>query len=343
MESENIKVLWREFRSLKISSYYIPFEKLRKVLTLDLALRCVEDAYRYTALARSELQMPSKEYFFYEDGDMRIMPAVAKIDGEIVTGMKIVSVHFNNPKSNLPTVIGFFVLVDSKTGSLLSVFDATYLTAMRTGASGAVSAKYFLKDKERIKVGIIGCGVQARTQIIFLSHLKKIEELLIYDISEKAMEGFSSFVKRIGLSPRIAKTLYDFSKCDIVITLTPSREPFVMPEHVENVKLINAMGADAPGKQELHPQILRDSTIIVDNLTQSVHAGEINVPLKNGEITQDMIFGEIGEVIAGLKTPPDNRRIVFDSTGIAILDLFVGFGVYKSAREKGLLKSFKIH
>ncbi len=342
-EQKIINSLKNEFKSLEIDSYFIRFDKIYSILTPSLVLEYVEKAYRYTAECKEHFQMPSKLYFFYEDGDMRVMPSVVDIDGEKVSGMKIVSVHFQNKKRNLPVVIGFFVLVDSNTGSLLCVMDATYLTAMRTGAAGALSVKHILREKDSISLGIIGCGVQARTQLALISYVKKVHELIIYDVSEEAMEKFARFSQDLGFKAKKANSLFDFNHCDVVVTITPSNKPFLMLEHVQNVKLINAMGADGPGKQELSPEILKNSVVVVDNREQAIHGGEINVPLKKGQIDESIIFGEIGEIIAGIKKIPPNKRVVFDSTGIAVLDVFVGYAIYKSAREKGLLENLKIH
>jgi alanine dehydrogenase len=343
-ETKIVEILKNEFKSLNLDTFFLIFNEIQDILTPSLAIEYVEKAYRYTAEFRDAIQMPSKLYFFYQDGDMRVMPSVVEIDGKKVSGIKIVSVHFQNKKRGLPVVIGFFVLVDSNTGALLCVIDATYLTAMRTGASGAVAVKHIIDQKqESINLGIIGCGVQARTQLALISCVKKIKEVIIYDISPDAMEKFEKFSQSLGFRPRKASSLFDFKDCDVVITITPSTQPFLMLEHVENVKLINAMGADGPGKQELSPEILKSSIVIVDNREQAIHGGEINVPLKKGQIDKSIIFGEIGEIIAGIKKIPPEKRVVFDSTGISILDVFVGYAIYKSAQEKGILKTLLIH
>ncbi|MCS7214343.1 MAG: ornithine cyclodeaminase family protein [Candidatus Calescibacterium sp.] len=338
-----LSILKAEFPSVSLKSSYIPYKKVQDILTPKLAFEWVEKAYMYMGSESEKIQMPEKLYFFYPDGDMRVMPAVAQIDNKTITGTKIVSVHFENIKRRLPTVVGFYVLVDSKTGALLCLIDATYLTAMRTGASVAVATKYLFGQKTA-KVGIIGCGVQARTQIVFISDVLKIQELLIYDISSKAIEKFSKFLKKFGLNFKVAKDLKEFSECDVLITATPSREPFLKKEHVENVKLINAIGADGPGKQELDPKILSESVVVVDSREQAVYGGEINVPLKRGIIGEDIIFAELGQIVSGKKKIQEQKRIVFDSTGIAILDLFVSWGVYlKASKNKNILKNINIH
>ena len=104
------------------------------------------------------------------------------------------------------------------------------------------------------------------------------------------------------------------------------------------------MGADGPGKRELEPDILLDSIVIVDNVEQAIHGGEINVPVKMGVFSKDKIFAELGEIVAGKKdVERGERRIVFDSTGIALLDVFVGYAVFEEAKKRGKLRRFSIH
>ncbi len=334
-------LLSRYFGTLNLDCVFIPPDVMREVLTPELAISAVEKAYHYMGAKRDNIQMPSKMYFLYPDGDMRVMPSVVQVeDGQFITGAKVVSVHFKNTEIGLPTVIGFFILVDSITGSLLSVMDATFLTAMRTGASGAVALKYLKKLEGGLKLGIVGCGVQARTQLALISTVADISELLIYDVSSEALRNFSNFALELGFTPEIANDMKEFSGCDVLVTLTPSREPVVMPEHVQGVKLILAMGADGPGKQELHPNIIKNSLVIVDERNQAIHGGEINVPLRKGEISENIIFAELGDVVSGkVNIPSGTERILFDSTGIAILDLFVGWEVFK--KVSGVVERFE--
>lgn len=337
-----MEALKKEFPKLSLKSFYIPYEFSQKLLTPELSLKWVEKAYLWLGSKREKVQMPEKLYFFYQDGDMRVMPAVAEIDSYVISGIKTISVHLDNLKRKIPTVIGFYTLVDSKTGALLCIMDATYLTAMRTGASVAVATKYLYNEKSA-KVGIVGCGTQARTQILFVSQILKVKELIIYDISAKAIERFSEFLRRIKVNFKVAKSLEEFSECDILITATPSKSPIIREEHVKNVKLINAIGADGPGKQELAPEILLSSLVIVDNREQAIYGGEINVPLKNGIFTEDKIFAELGEIVAGRKKITGGNRIIFDSTGIAILDLFVSWGLYQKALKAKKVKTLNLH
>ena len=110
--------------------------------------------------------------------------------------------------------------------------------------------------------------------------------------------------------------------CDVLVTTTPSRSPIVRDEWIHEGTHINAIGADAPGKEELDPAILRRAQVFVDDPAQAVHSGEINVPITKGLFRETDIAGTLGEVVIGRKQRRDPAAItVFDSTGLAIQDL----------------------
>lgn len=134
------------------------------------------------------------------------------------------------------------------------------------------------------------------------------------------------------------KSIREVCDCDILVTTTPSREPVVMNEWVSEGTHINAIGADAPGKEELDPKILKRAKIVVDDLPQASHSGEINVPLAKGLLAEKDIFGELGEVIVGKKKArtKDSDITVFDSTGLAIQDVATADMVYWKALKANI-------
>ena len=100
---------------------------------------------------------------------------------------------------------------------------------------------------------------------------------------------------------------------------------------------INAVGADAEGKEELEPSILEDAMVVVDDLRQAIHCGEINVPVAKGLFKKEQIYATLGEIITGTKSgrTDDEMITVFDSTGLAIEDIAVARLLYEKARQKG--------
>ena len=109
---------------------------------------------------------------------------------------------------------------------------------------------------------------------------------------------------------------------DVIVTVTPAREPLVQDEWISPGTHIAALGADKGGDQELDSRILKRSRIFVDDIRQCRTDGEINVPLSEGVIREQDIAGEIGEVITGKKQGrrSDDEVTLFDSTGIALQD-----------------------
>jgi len=121
------------------------------------------------------------------------------------------------------------------------------------------------------------------------------------------------------------------------VTTTPARKPILMNDWVSKGMHINAIGADAPGKQELDPQILTRAKIVVDDVEQAIHGGEINVPLSEGAIARGDIYADLGEVVTGKKPGRTSREeiTIFDSTGLAVQDIATDWVVYQKAREMG--------
>jgi len=124
---------------------------------------------------------------------------------------------------------------------------------------------------------------------------------------------------------------------DIVCTLTPSCSPIIKKEWIAAGTHINAVGADAPGKQELDPAILKQAIVVIDDLKQASTSGEINVPIQKGIYSIGEVYGTLAEIVVGKKKGrPDNKAItVFDSTGIAVEDIAVAKLLFEKAQQAG--------
>lgn len=232
------------------------------------------------------------------------------------------------------------ILIDPHTGAPQSIMDGTWITAYRTAAASAIATKY-LANKNTETIGIIGAGMQALPHLKALTYVKKIKTVKIWDTVEANKERLVSEIKSqfSDLNVTSAKSLPEAIRgVDVLITLTPSRKPYVKSEWVSAGTHINAMGADAPGKEELMPDLLKKAKIVIDDWEQASHSGEINVPLKEKVISKDDIYAEIGDVVTGnkqVRTSNDDITI-FDSTGLAIQDAVTAKLVYNNALKSGL-------
>ena len=303
----------------------IPLNQISKVIDV------VEDAFYEHGMGR--VQMPPKNYLIFKEhnGDLRIMPAYSeKLQ---LAGTKIVNVHPENPKKGLRTVMAVIILNDAKTGLTLAFMDGTYITGMRTGSASAVATKY-LARKNAKTLGVVGAGYQSIFQIAAITKVRNIKEIFVYDIHDSCIKSLAKTLEKLGIKIKKA-TLKEVVQKDILVTVTPARSPVVKKEWVLAGTHINAIGADAPGKEELDPKILKEAKIIVDDWHQAMCCGEINVPLAKGIIQKRDIWASLGEVVTGKKPGRKNDKeiTVFDSTGLAIQDLFTANLVYKRAKK----------
>jgi len=313
-------------------------EDVKKVLSLEEVTDAVESAFRMKGFGHA--QMPPKQYLFMKkyNGDLRTMPAY--LEETDAVAVKVVNSHPENRKKyGLPTVMATIILIDPRTGAPEAIMGGTWITALRTGAAGAIASKYLANPNPKT-IGIVGAGTQARTQLMGLQTVfRTIEEVRVWDRAEKAALKYAEEMKSRYNQASICSVRNirnAVQGADIIVTATPSREPLVSAEWVDEGTHINCIGADAPGKQELDPAILIKSKIVVDDWSQSCHGGEINVPLTKGIISKKDVWGDICEIVAGLKlgrTSPDEIT-VFTSTGLAIQDAATANIVYRKALEE---------
>jgi alanine dehydrogenase len=286
--------------------------------------------------------MPAKSYVDLPeyDGDFRSMPAYMDSGEWDAAGVKWVNVHTDNPVDHdLPTVMGTMIYSDPETGFPLALLDGTTLTRKRTGAAAAVATDH-LAVADATSLGIVGAGVQSYTQLEAISAVREIEEVVVADRREAAVEAF---VETFGEAFDVrGGTIAEAASCDVLSTVTPVEEPIVSAEDVGEHTHVNAMGADAPGKNELAAEILASGKLVIDDYEQCTHSGEINVPWGEGILDDGDIYAELGEIVAG-KRPgriAEDGVTVFDSTGLAIQDVAAAHAVYERAREKGNGTSF---
>ena len=305
---------------------------------MEETLDAVEEAFREKGYGR--VQMPPKVYVSFKkyNGDFRVMPSYLEYFD--IAGVKMVNVHPNNPQLHgKPTVMATIMLIDPKTGTPLSIMNGTSITAMRTGAASGLATKYLARTNSKM-LALIGTGVQARTQLQAINAVLNLDEVKAYDVSKEALTRFIEEVKEkyeIKISP--GENIEECVKCaDVISVSTPTTYPIIKHAWVKNGTHINAIGADAPGKQELDPMILKNAKIVVDDLTQAVHSGEVNIPISQGFLKVEDIYAELGGIIIGDKPGRihDDEITVFVSTGLSLQDISTATQIYKIAMEKGL-------
>ena len=314
---------------------------------MNEVLEAVEEAFREKGLGYA--QMPPKPYLLYSkhNGDLRAMPAY--LERLEISTVKIVNSHPDNPtKFGLPTVMATIVLVDPRSGAPLAIMGGRKITAMRTGAAGGIAAKHLARRDSRV-VAMVGAGTQARTQLAALMALYGgFDKVRVFDISQSARQSYLSEMTAVyGRDVEIVAVddcREAVEGADIVVTATPSRKPIVSDAWVADGTHITCIGADATGKEELDPDILKRAKIVIDDWEQGLHSGEINVPYSQGIITEENIWGDICEIVAGLKPgrTSSDEITVFTSTGLAVQDAVTAKLVYDKAVSEGIGQSVEL-
>ncbi|HEY3082255.1 MAG TPA: ornithine cyclodeaminase family protein [Chloroflexota bacterium] len=310
---------------------------LAELLDVGDVIAAVEGAF--AAHARGETLMPPKVYLPLPQhgGDLRAMPAYVRG----AAGVKWVNSHPRNPAEHgLPTVMGIVILSDPRTGEPLALMDGGIVTSLRTGAAAAVATRHLARSDART-LGQIGCGAQALHLVRSVAAVRRLDEIVLYDRDPARAEAL---VARLApLSARVGR-LEEAAAGDVVTTATPGLGPVVRAEMVRPGAHLNAMGADGPGKQELDIALLGRARVIVDDLEQARHGGEINVALAGGQFGEEEIAATLGDVIVGHTVGREraDQITLFDSTGLAIQDVATAQLAYDRARGLGVGQEIRL-
>ena len=299
----------------------------------------VEQAYRMHGAGRYYMDPKGHIVLDKYPGEWEAMPSY--IEEPEAAACKWVSIRERNREQfDLPTVFSILIYTHPETGFPLAICDGSYHTVMRTGAAGAVSAKW-LARKDSKCLAIVGAGHMAAGTLATCNEVFKWQEVKVWSRTQKTLDAFvrEEQPKYESFSIRASTDLKSVVEgADVVGTVTTARGAIVMKEWVAPGAHIAAIGADKGGDQELDPKILQRARIFVDDIRQCRTDGEINVPLQQGIIKEEDIAGEIGEVITGKKPgrTSDGEITLFDSTGIALQDSATVSLEYERAMAAGV-------
>ena len=286
------------------------------------ALEAVHDAF--VAYARGEWSMPPKVYVpAYPAGDFRAMPAL----GGGYAALKWVTSFPGNPERGLPTVTGLLLLSDASNGSLVAVFDAAAVTALRTGAAAVLAALTLGRPGT---AAVIGAGVNGRAAA--RTFITTGADVLLWDVDESRARAAAE-----ELGARVAGSGQEALAAELVVTVTPGHEVLFGPGSLSPGQHVSLMGADGPGKAEIAVEELIRTRVFCDDWEQASHNGELAHAVEAGSLERSDVT-ELGAVLAG---DAQGRRSVeeitsFDSTGLAIQDLAIALAALERRDELDL-------
>lgn len=317
---------------------FLSGKDVESLMSFELAYKADEEAYK--AFSSNQAIQPPITNFRVDknNGEFNIKTAYSGI-GDMM-GSKIIGGFPDNAKLGLPAIMGIVALYDGKTGAPVAILDGSGVTYYRTASAGAYAAKLLAKP-DSDKLAIIGTGTLSRmmtkAMLTFFPIKKCTVKGIVLSDAEKMCNEMKALYPEIEFIPcEGAKEAVE--DADIICTTTISREPIVMKEWVKPGAHINAFGADAKGKQELDPELIATSKVVVDVLDECIALGECQHAINAGMIKACDIYAEIGEIALGRRegrTSADEIT-VFDSTGIGLQDICTCAEIYKAAKEQGV-------
>jgi len=322
---------------------FLSSNEIASVLTMQDSITAMKTAFINFSQGKDEVPQRISLNLKNENDEALFMPASEK-DSDFAS-LKIVTVNKNNPQINLPKIQALIILIDANTGSVLSIMDGEYITAMRTGAVSGLATDLLSKKESKI-AAIIGTGIQAVKQLEAIACVRELKKVFIFGLTINDTENFVKQNKdrySIELIPTDNKTL--LKKCDIICTATSSLTPVFEDINIKEGTHINSIGSYKPDMCEIPEGTIFRSKVIVDSISACLkEAGDIIQPINKGKITQDHIYSELGEIASGVKSGRKNKEevTVFKSVGIAIQDLAIASYVYKKAVNKKLGKMISI-
>jgi len=280
------------------------------------------------------------------DGLTLFMPAY--LGESDALAVKIVSIHQRNPERGLPRIHALVVAIDPATGKPLAVMEGGYLTALRTGAASG-AATDLLARADADTVAIFGAGQQARTQLLAVAAVRSIRRCWVYSRRRESAEAMidelqsqlASIELLIADSPTEA-----VRDADVICAATNSTTPVFNGGDLKPGVHVNGIGSYTHEMQEVDFITLRRaSKIVVDERNAAlVEAGDLIVALNQGEIRQEDIYAELGEIAAGLKPgrQRDDEITYFKSVGNAVQDAAVAQAIYQHALKENLGVEFDL-
>ena len=306
---------------------------VRAAVDMPEAIRAMREAF--IALSDGVAEAPLRVALETEGGVSLFMPASMPARG--AAGVKIVSVNPGNADLGIPAIHAVVLAVDPVTGRALALMDGTWLTALRTGAAGGLGADLFARSDASV-VTVFGAGVQARTQLEAVRCVRDISEVRVVSPIREESEAFVAEIEGVA-----ARAVHDPSEAligaDIVVTATNSSVPVFDGALVEPGTHVTGIGSYTLDMREVDTELVRRARVFVDEREGAMaEAGDIVGPIRDGDLTEEVILAEIGEVARGAypgRTSPDDITF-FKSVGNAVQDVAVASRVLEVAEARDL-------
>lgn len=297
--------------------------EVRRAVGPEEALQAAEAAFG--ALAAGQVVQPPPWALDMPEANGETHVKGAWIRGAPVFAIKAATGFYDNAARDLPTGAGLLLVFHATTGFPLALLaDNGYLTELRTAAAGALAARLLAAPRPR-RVAVVGTGVQARFQLRALAGVRSWAETAAWSPDAARTRAYVAEVDGVGgARAEAAASAEDaVAGADLVLTVTPARDPVVLGAWLDPDATVIAVGSDGPGKRELDAEALaRAARIVADLPAQAARLGEVHHAVAEGVLRTTDVEA-LADIVAG-------RRPGREAGGVIVCDL-TGLGVQDAA------------
>jgi ornithine cyclodeaminase/alanine dehydrogenase-like protein (mu-crystallin family) len=311
---------------------------LKRLVPMSDAIELMKLAFAELSAGRGVSPVRSVLEVNHDPSAMLIMPAL--VPAASALGFKVVAFFGGNPKRDLPTIHALVCLIDHETGRPLAIMEGGYVTALRTGAVSGAATDLLARPDSKV-LTVVGAGVQGVTQAAAVCAVRPIERVIVADARPDAFTKYAEAIHAdwpnlAGLIEPASDMASAIQAADIICTATTARQPVFDDRDLKPGTHINAVGAFTPEMQEIPPETVMRSTIVIDQLEAILaEAGDLLKPLNDGLITQDHFARELGAVVSGeaVGRTSNDEITFFKSVGNAVQDVVVARRAVDRSRD----------
>lgn len=294
---------------------YLAEEKVRQLLRVEQLIPAMRKVL--AEFSAGKWKQPLRGVLAQHGGFFGVMPA----SGESM-GIKMVTFYPGNAGTKLPTHMAVIALFDPETGEPFALMDGRYITEMRTAAVSAVATDALAGADAKV-LALLGAGVQAQAHLEVLPHVRRFEEVRVWNHRREKAERFAEEhgIKAMDLEAAVRDA-------DVIVTATSAREPFLTGEWLKPGAHVNAVGAARPDWRELDDAAMANVLIVDSYEGARKESGDVI-------LSKATPFAELGEIVNGSKRVDRKATTIFKSLGMAVEDVAAARLVYEASLQGG--------
>jgi len=313
-------------------------EDIKKVFTIEDAICAAKDALEIYSKGESFIPLRTNIDVTEKEGHSLYMPGYAAKGNAL--GVKIVTVYPHNVHKGIGSVLSTMVLQNEDTGEVNAIIDGTYLTKIRTAAVSGAATDLLAKKKSKI-FAMFGTGGQAESQLEAVLAVRNIKEVRLFGVNREKTKAFTKKMDAKFQGKYNVKFVDAESSdaaivdADIITSVTTSKKPTFNGKLVKKGVHINGIGSYTPDMHEIDEFILLNAGKVYVDTRDGVlnESGDFIIPVNEGKCTDDIITGELGDLILGRTPRRENEEEItfFKSVGSGILDVVTARRIYEKA------------